>query len=94
VNLLAGFEISFQQNDERVHHYQRGRASITGLGLWSGKIIGNQRLVVVVTARLVLLLSRGDAQPETSDVPTQGHLNARFRLGNVNDPFVPTPVSL
>jgi hypothetical protein len=22
-----------EQNDERVHHYQRGRASITGLGL-------------------------------------------------------------
>ncbi len=42
--------------DERVHHYQRGRASITGLGLWSGKIIETERLVVVVTARLVVLL--------------------------------------
>ena len=41
--------------DERVHHYQRGRASITGLGLWSGKIIETERLVGVVTARLVIL---------------------------------------
>jgi hypothetical protein len=30
---VAGSEISLP-NDERVHHYQRGRASITGLGLW------------------------------------------------------------
>jgi hypothetical protein len=26
----------FLANDERVHHYQRERASIMGLGLWSG----------------------------------------------------------
>jgi hypothetical protein len=43
-------------NVERVHHYQRGRAAITGLGLWSGKCIETERLVVVVTARLVVLL--------------------------------------
>jgi hypothetical protein len=41
-------------NDERVHHYQRGRASITGLGLKFGKIIETERLVGIVTARLVL----------------------------------------
>ena len=36
-----------------MHYYQRGRASITGLGLWSGEIIENERLVVVATTRLV-----------------------------------------
>jgi hypothetical protein len=41
-------------NEERVHHYQRERASITGLRLWSGNGIETERLVVVVTARLVL----------------------------------------
>ncbi len=42
-------------NDERMHPYQRGRASIKGLGLWLLKIIETERLVVVVTARLVRL---------------------------------------
>jgi hypothetical protein len=39
-----------------MHHYQRERASITGLGLWSGKCIVTELLVGVVTARLVLPL--------------------------------------
>jgi hypothetical protein len=42
-------------NDERRHPYQRGRALITGLGLWSGKIIETGRLVGVALARLVML---------------------------------------
>ena len=46
----------FMQNDERVHYYQRGRASITGLMVETRQIIETERLVVVVTARLVLLL--------------------------------------
>ena len=29
-----GFPDYFLANDERMQHYQRGRASITGLGLW------------------------------------------------------------
>ena len=41
-------------NDERMHPYQRGRASITGFGLWLRKIIETGRLVGVVMARLVL----------------------------------------
>jgi hypothetical protein len=63
---MSAIEASFVlANDERVHHYQRGRASITGLGLWLGESIETERLVVVVTARLVrslLFLSaqRGD----------------------------------
>lgn len=44
----------FRPNDERVHHYQRGRTSIAGLRLESDRIIETERLVVVVTARLVL----------------------------------------
>jgi len=43
----------FPESDERRHLYQRGRASITGLGLWSGKIIETGRLVEVALARLV-----------------------------------------
>jgi hypothetical protein len=43
----------FLQNDERRHPYQRGQASITGLRLWSGKIIETGRLVGVALARLV-----------------------------------------
>ena len=46
--------LHFLPNDERVHHYQWGRAPITGLKFWSGKVIETERLVVVVTARLVL----------------------------------------
>jgi hypothetical protein len=42
-------------NDERRHPYQRGRASITGLGLWAGKVIETERLVEVALARLVEL---------------------------------------
>jgi hypothetical protein len=43
-------------NGKRVHPYQRGRASITGFGLWLREIIETGRLVGVVTARLVGLL--------------------------------------
>ena len=42
-----------RSNDERRHPYQRGRASMTGLGLWSGKIIETGRLVGVALTRLV-----------------------------------------
>lgn len=52
---LEGADI-FLHNDERVYLYQRRRASITGLSLWSGKIIETERLVVVVMTRLVGLL--------------------------------------
>jgi hypothetical protein len=40
-------------NDERMHHYQRGRASITGLTVELREIIETGRLVVVVMTRLV-----------------------------------------
>jgi hypothetical protein len=43
-------------NDERMHHYQRRRTSITGLVLYLRKIIGTGRLVVVVMSRLVIPL--------------------------------------
>lgn len=43
-------------NVKRVHHYQRGRTSITGLRFWIRKDISTKRLVVVVMSRLVLLL--------------------------------------
>jgi hypothetical protein len=52
----------FSGNVERVHHYQRGRALITGLGLELRGIIETGRLVGVVMTRLVLrsfLMSRG-----------------------------------
>ena len=35
------------QNDERMHHYQRGRKSITGLRLEIREIIETERLVEV-----------------------------------------------
>ncbi len=44
----------FLVNDERMHHYQRGRASITGLMVELREIIETGRLVVVVKTRLVL----------------------------------------
>jgi hypothetical protein len=47
-------------NDERMHHYQRGRTSITGLMVELRKIIETGRLVVVVMTRLVLLLDSCD----------------------------------
>jgi hypothetical protein len=40
-------------NVERMHHYQRGRTSITGLRFWLRKVISTKRLVVVVMSRLV-----------------------------------------
>jgi hypothetical protein len=43
-------------NDERMHHYQRRQASITGLMVELRKIIETGRLVVVVMTRLVSLL--------------------------------------
>ena len=53
MDLNLGFSLFFSANVKRVHHYQRGRTSITGLGLGSGKTMETERLVVVVTARLV-----------------------------------------
>ena len=47
------YGIHFLEDDERVHLYQRRRASLTGFGLWLRKIIEADRLVVVVTAWLV-----------------------------------------
>ena len=44
----------FDPNDERMHHYQRGRASITGFTVELREIIETGRLVVVVMTRLVL----------------------------------------
>ena len=65
-------------NDERVHHYQRGRASITGLGLWSRKIIETERLVVVVTARLVRSSFSGDCDdPKLPSLLHHGHPNRK-----------------
>ena len=46
--------MDFLANDERRHPYQRGRASITGLGLESRKVIETGGLVGVALARLVL----------------------------------------
>lgn len=42
------------ENVERVHHYQRGRTSITGLRFWLRENAAGERLVVVVMSRLVL----------------------------------------
>ena len=39
-------------NDEHIHHYKRGRTSITGLLLQLREIIAGERREVVVTARL------------------------------------------
>jgi hypothetical protein len=50
------------ENDERVHHYQRGRTSITGFGLKLRQIIETGRLVVVVMTRLVLRSSLREAK--------------------------------
>jgi len=46
----------FSDNDERVHHYQRGRASITRLGLWLVKIFETERLAVVARRGLLAIL--------------------------------------
>jgi hypothetical protein len=48
--------LDFLQNDERMHHYQRGRTSSTGLRLKLREVIETGRLVVVVMTRLVGLL--------------------------------------
>ena len=53
---VRGDSLIILHNVERVHHYQRGRTSITGLGFWLRKIISTERLVVVVTTRLVVPL--------------------------------------
>jgi len=47
---------SFLHNVKRVHPYQRRRTSITGMVLLLQKIIETERLVGVVTARLVGIL--------------------------------------
>jgi hypothetical protein len=54
-HLLAAV-LHFLQNDERMHHYQRGRTSIMGLVLKLRGIIETGRLVVVVMSRLVMSL--------------------------------------
>jgi hypothetical protein len=46
---------SFGANDERMHHYQRRRTSITGVMVELRKIIETGRLVEVIMRRLVLL---------------------------------------
>jgi hypothetical protein len=48
--------LHLSQNDERMHHYQRRRASLTGLMVKLREVIETGRLVVVVMTRLVLLL--------------------------------------
>ena len=53
---VASYFVSPGYTDERMHLYQRGRASITGLGLKLRESIETGRLVVVVMTRLVLLL--------------------------------------
>jgi hypothetical protein len=45
--LLDSSGFIFLHNDERMHLYQRGRTSITGLRLELGKIIETRRLVEV-----------------------------------------------
>jgi hypothetical protein len=50
------FPRNFLENVERVHHYQQQRSSLTGLGFWLQNSISTKRLVVVVTARLVVPL--------------------------------------
>jgi hypothetical protein len=45
--VLFWFGLILLANDERMHHYQRGRASITGLMVELRKIIETGRLVVV-----------------------------------------------
>ena len=59
------------ENDERRHPYQRGRASITGMGLESRKVIETGRLVGVALARLVLPSSfaLGGRHPQLSPIP-------------------------
>ena len=52
-----------KHNDERMHHYQRRRASIPGLVLWLLEIIETERLVVVVMTRLVVLLPYSSHAP-------------------------------
>ena len=46
----------FQVNVKRMHPYQRGRMSITGLSFNVREIIETERLVGVVMARLVVHL--------------------------------------
>ena len=59
MGLMAGSAdggIFILPNVKRMHHYQRGRTSITGLRFWLRKGISTKRLVVVVMSRLVRLL--------------------------------------
>ena len=55
LEVRLGCSSFFWHNDERVHHYQQGRASIMGLGLWSRKGIENERLVAVGQAHQLSL---------------------------------------
>jgi hypothetical protein len=64
----------FEPNDERMHPYQRGRASITGLMVELRKMIKTGRLIVVVMSRLVVpLLSPPDAVTRIPVVMTDDH---------------------
>jgi hypothetical protein len=53
------------QNDERVHPYQRGRASITGFGLELRENMETERLVGVATT-LVRFVESGIADPRAT----------------------------
>jgi hypothetical protein len=65
---LSWFLDLFLANDEHVHHYQRGRASITGLRLWSGKIIETERLVVVARCGLLCFFIIGRLSQDSDPV--------------------------
>jgi hypothetical protein len=46
-HLIRSALLGSAHNVKRVHHYQRGRASITGFRLWLREIIETERLVEV-----------------------------------------------
>jgi hypothetical protein len=50
-----------------MHPYQRGHASIMGLRLWSGKSIKTERLVVLVTTLLVILIGHQSGEKMLRD---------------------------
>jgi len=76
------------QNDERMHHYQRRRASITGLMVELRKIIETGRLVVVVMTRLVCAqhghVVNGVQVPCRNTKHENEHTTIRSQLGKGN----------
>jgi hypothetical protein len=68
--------MGFAENVKRMHPYQRGSTSITGLGLEPRKIIETRRLVGVVMARLVGISfsyqRAGTQREDTQDILTAG----------------------